>query len=70
MTLVKSLHGGDPDVICLGASKASSTEKAKSVQLFCRHRSAVHVSSYIYVHVANALGGAMWIVEALRRCSE
>jgi hypothetical protein len=70
MTLVKSFHGGDPDVLCLGVSAASSTEKAKSVDLFGLHRSAVHVCSYMYVHVAHALGGAMWIVEALFRCSE
>ncbi len=50
MTLVKSLHGGDPDVLCLVASAASSTKKAKSVELFGLHRSAVHVCSlFIYV---------------------
>jgi hypothetical protein len=64
MTLVKSLHGGDPDVLCLGASAASSTKKAKSVQLFGLHRSAVHVCScmFMYVHVAREpCGGLMWM---------
>jgi hypothetical protein len=60
MTLVKSLHGGDPDVLCLGASAASSTKKAKSVQLFgliVVQFMCVHVQ---YAHVVHALGGAMW----------
>jgi hypothetical protein len=64
MTLVKSLHSGDPNVICL----TLNTEKAKSVQLFGVQPSAVHSSCscmFMYVHVTHALGGAMWRPQAL-----
>jgi hypothetical protein len=68
MTLFKELHGGDPDGICLGISAASSKEKAKSVQLFGLHPSAVHVCSMfmyvhivLYVHWGELCGGLMYM---------
>jgi hypothetical protein len=68
MSLVKSLYGGDPNVICLGASAASSKEKAKSVQLFGLHPSAVHVCSYTAYSCSTCTGRSH--VEGLCTCSK
>ncbi len=57
MTLVKSLHSGDPyvpDVLAAGRYLADALQL-----LFGLHPDAVHVHMFMYIPETHALGGAM-----------
>ncbi len=60
MTLVKSLHRGDPEMICLGASAAGSTER-QNLYSYSAFILVLFMCFHVqYAHVVHALGGAMW----------
>jgi hypothetical protein len=61
MTLVKSLHSGDPDLIRNKLARCQLGNKPSALQLLFRlHLSAAHVCSCIYVivHVTTCAGGS------------